>query len=101
MAIAYVQEFDGDESDRSTTNYDTIRDRLNVDADPPAGLIVHTAGFAGGGVFRIFDVWESEEAHARFRDERLMPIVSEMMASGTGAPPAREYTYDLHDLVRG
>jgi hypothetical protein len=44
MAIAYVQEFDGDENDRSTTNYDT---------------------------------------------------------SGTGAPPAREYTYELHDLVRG
>ena len=101
MAIAYVQEFDGDENDHSTTNYDTIRARLNVDADPPAGLIAHTAGFAGGGVFRIFDIWESAEAQARFRDERLMPIVSEIMASGAGAVPAREYTYELHDLVRG
>jgi hypothetical protein len=64
-------------------------------------LIAHTAGFAGGGVFRIFDIWESEEAAARFREERLMPIVLEMMASGGAAPPAREYTYELHDLARG
>ena len=100
MPIAYVQEFDGDENDRSTTNYDSVRARLNVDTDPPAGLIVHTAGFAGP-VFRIFDVWESEEHASRFRDERLMPVVSQMMQSGMGSPPDREYTYELHDFVRG
>lgn len=100
MPIAYVQEFDGDENDRGTTNYDSIRDRLQVDTDRPAGLIVHTAGFAGS-VFRIFDVWESEAHHAQFRDERLMPVVSEMMQSGSGKPPDREYTYELHDVVHG
>ncbi len=101
MAIAYVQEFDGDENDRSTMNYDAVRERLNAEADPPVGLIAHTAGFAGGGVFRIFDIWESEQDRVRFRDERLMPIVSEIMASGSGAPPDREYTYELHDLIKG
>jgi hypothetical protein len=101
MAIAYVQEFDVDEDDRSTTNYDTVRAGVNVDADPPEGLIIHTAGFAGG-VFRIFDVWESAAHHTRFRDERLTPAVEKMMReSTTGGPPAREYTYDLHDVVRG
>jgi len=101
MPIAYVQEFDGDDNDRSTTNYDAIKERLNVEGDPPDGLIIHTAGF-GGGVFRIFDVWESEEHHAKFRDERLMPIVEQVMSGGgTGGPPAREYTYELHDLVKG
>jgi hypothetical protein len=102
MAVAFVQEWDGDADDRSTNNYDAIREALHVDADKPAGLIVHTAGFAGGGVFRIFDVWESEEHVKRFLDERLMPTVEKVMAGGgTGEPPAREYTYELHDIVRG
>lgn len=99
MPIAYIQEFDGDDDDRSTTNYDAVKERLNVDADPPEGLIVHTAGF-DGGVFRIFDVWESEAQQVRFRDERLAPIVQDVMRSGA-APPAREYTYVLHDVVMG
>ncbi|MBA2476868.1 MAG: hypothetical protein H0V40_13045 [Actinobacteria bacterium] len=101
MPIAYLQEFDVDDDDRSTTNYDAVKERLNVHADPPDGLIVHTAGF-DGGVFRIFDVWESEEHHKRFRAERLMPIVEQVMSEGgTGGAPAREYTYDLHDVVQG
>ncbi len=100
MPIAFVQEFDGDPSDRSTTNYDAIKARLNADADLPAGLIVHTAGFVGDGVFRIFDVWESQEDFQRFNDERLMPAVAEVMKeAGTIGPPDREYTYELHDVV--
>ena len=100
MAIAYIQEFDGDD-DRSTTGYDAIAARLDVENNPPAGLIVHTAGF-GGGMFRIFDVWESAEHQSRFREERLMPIIEEGMANGTiGSPPDREYTYELHALNRG
>ena len=31
-----------------------------MDTDPPAGLVFHTAGFSGTGLFRIFEVWESE-----------------------------------------
>jgi hypothetical protein len=42
MAIVYLQEFKIDGDDRSTTNYDAVNDRVNVDADPPAGLrIIH------------------------------------------------------------
>jgi hypothetical protein len=100
MPIAYVQEFDAGD-DRSTTNYDSVKERLNVEADPPEGMIVHTAGFTAEGVFRIFDVWESEEHFGRFRDERLMPIVQEILSSSPDAAPAREYTYKLHDVVRG
>jgi hypothetical protein len=95
-----VQEFTVEPDDRSTTNYDGVRERLNVDADPPAGLIAHTAGFTGTGVFRIFDVWESEEGWERFRDERLAPAIQPVMDSG-GAPPSAEYTYELHDVVKG
>jgi hypothetical protein len=100
MSIAYVQEFDASD-DRSTTNYDSIKERLNVEADPPDGMVIHTAGFTPEGVFRIFDVWESDAQHARFMSERLMPIVEEIMKSGSGGTPPRDYKYDLHDVVQG
>ena len=101
MAIAYIQEFDADPGDRSTTGYDTVNRNLNLGGKAPDGLIVHTAGF-DGNVFRIFDVWESEAHWTRFRDEQLMPAVEKMMADNpTGPPPVRESTYELHDILPG
>jgi hypothetical protein len=98
MAIALVQEFPVDADDRSTSSYDGVQARLNVQGDPPKGLLLHTAGFTGTGLFRIFGVWESEEDWQRFREGRLMPAVAPLMAEG-GTPPT-EYTYQLHDLVQ-
>jgi quinol monooxygenase YgiN len=101
MAIAYIQEFDADPGDRSTTGYDTVKRNMDLGDKAPDGLIVHTAGF-DGNVFRIFDVWESEAHWTRFRDEQLMPAVEKMMAENpTGPPPARESTYELHDILPG
>jgi hypothetical protein len=97
MPIAYVQEFDASE-DRSTTNYDAVKERLNVEGDRPDGMIIHTAGFTAEGAFRIFDVWESEEQHARFMNERLMPLVEELLQGGTRP---HESSYPLHDVVTG
>ena len=103
MAVVYVQEFAIEGDDRSTTNYDAVSERLGVDADPPAGLIVHTAGFdKDAGVFRIMDVWETKEDVDRFMHGRVMPIVQELMAGdGAGAPPSREGSYELHHIVNG
>jgi hypothetical protein len=100
MAVAMVQEFTVAEGERSTTNYDAVKEQLRVEADPPAGMIFHTAGFTGKGVFRIFDVWESLADWERFRDERLVPAV-EARSGGTAAPPDIQYSYQLHDFVRG
>ncbi len=84
MPVAFIQEFPLDEGgDRSTANYDEVSRRLNPMADPPAGLILHTAGFdEEAGVFRIFNVWETEEAGRRFEAERVMPIVMDLAGSG-------------------
>ena len=98
MPIAYIQEFAASD-DRTTTNYDAVKERLNVEADPPDGMIIHTAGFTSAGVFRIFDVWESAAQHTRFMNERLMPIVSEIMGDGSDQARPQESTYELHDLV--
>jgi hypothetical protein len=98
MPIAYIQEFPAN-GDTSTTNYDAVKEKLNVEADRPDGMIIHTAGFTAEGVFRIFDVWESEEQHARFMSERLMPIVEDLMSANAGATRPHESTYKLHDVV--
>jgi hypothetical protein len=85
MAVAYVQEFDIVDGDTSTTNYDSIAEKLGNEPGVP-GLIVHTAGFDhDAGVFRILDVWESADDLKRFREERLGPVVGELMASNPGA----------------
>jgi hypothetical protein len=103
MPVAFIQEFRLDGDDRSTTNYDTVNERLNLDEHPPEGGIFHTAGFdEDAGVFRIFDVWESREACDRFMKERLMPIIEELIAGRPDAPPpSREFTYELHDFLTG
>jgi hypothetical protein len=97
VAIAVVQEFTGPADDRSTTNYDKINEHLGTNANPPAGLILHTAGYASPGVFRIVDVWESEADWETFRDERLMPAVMQLT---DGGPPPNQYAYELHHVVR-
>ena len=87
MAVAFVQEFPI--QTRETTNYDAIADRLDVDDNPPEGLILHTAGFDDqAGVFRIFDVWETQEQ-----------IV--FAAGPVAARPSRNDYYALHDVIRG
>ena len=96
MAIALVQEFPIEGDDRTTTNYDTVQERLGTASAP--GLLFHTAGFdEQAGVFRIFTVWDSEADWQTFRTERLMPAVEPMMAGG-GRPPA-EHTYAIHHLI--
>jgi hypothetical protein len=103
MAFAFVQEFAIRGDDRSTTNYDTIAERLDVGSDMPAGLIVHTAGWdEENGVFRIFDVWESREDADRFMRERLQPALDQGVPDEESAtPPDREGSYELHDVNRG
>ena len=97
MAIAVIQEFPIEGDDRTTTNYDRIQDALGTRDNPPDGGLVHTAGFdEQAGVFRIFDVWESQQAWEAFSRDRLMPIVKPMMEQGSRAPETR--VYPLHNF---
>jgi hypothetical protein len=103
MAVAFIQEFDIVDGDTSTKNYDSVVEKLGLGGGSVPGLIVHTAGFDhDGGVFRIFDVWENGDDAKRFYDEKLGPIIEEMMSSGdpSARPPRREATYELHDVIR-
>ena len=95
MAVAVVQDWPEEETDRSTTNYDAINERL-MQREPADGFLVHTAGFTGNG-FRIFEVWESREDFERFTQEVLMPIVSEVAGSDSRMPDLT--VYELHDFM--
>ena len=101
MAHAFIQEFKAIGDDRTTTNYDAVTERIGIANDPPAGLVVHTAGWdEDNGVFRIFDVWESKEHADTFWRERLQPVLDEFMPQGENAnPPDREARYELHDVT--
>ena len=52
MAVALVQEFKVVGSDRPTGNYDHIAKRLDLDSNPPEGLIAQTAGWEAGAFMR-------------------------------------------------
>jgi hypothetical protein len=88
--------------DSSAEIYDAVSAKLDVEKDPPAGIIVHSAIAPEGGGIRIVDVWESREAFESFRDERLMPAV-ESVLSERGIEPAGPPTYEfseIHDLYK-
>ena len=101
MAVAYIQEFDI--VNRSTANYDYVKERLGN--DPIDGLIIHTAGFDDNNhVFRIFDVWESRAQGERFLADRIQPMIDEGPQSfpnpAAFTPPTREGFYELHDVLK-
>jgi hypothetical protein len=100
VAIAYLQEFEIQGGDTSTTNYDAVVSALDLQ-EAPDGLLIHTAGFDhDAGVFRIFDVWETREPGEQFINERLNPIIEPMAAEAAQDPGQHLRTADSRDLVR-
>jgi hypothetical protein len=98
MAVAFVQEFPISGDDRSTANYDALNDHV-MESGVPDGLVSHSAGFdEDAGVFRIFDIWESQAQAQRFIDGIIMPFVQPALDSGA-PPPARQAFYELHNVV--
>jgi hypothetical protein len=61
---------------------------------PPDGLVVHLALERPEGGLRYIDVWESEAHWQRFVDERLHPVVHELLSAvfGDQLPPEPEQT---------
>lgn len=53
---------------------DAVSAEMNVEKDPPSGLVVHVH-FMENGRVNVVDVWESAEAFETFQNERLMPAI--------------------------
>ena len=100
MAVAFVQEFAI--GDRSTENYDWVAAKIGE--GPFDGLIAHSAGFDDdAGVFRIFDLWESQEQAERFIGEHVATQTPDDFPNPRTAAeqPSRQSFYELHNVVRG
>jgi hypothetical protein len=77
-----------------------VRNRLDLENYPAAGLIFHAAG-VGREAWVAYDVWESRDAWDRFLEERLQPAVKEVFAAAglETPPPHRQEIYELHAFV--
>jgi hypothetical protein len=96
MPFARLVEFEPTDEKRNAVLHDAVVERLNVAADPPDGVILHSAGFGEDGTFRVYDVWESRDQAERFENERLFPAIEEV-AGEDFRPPVKRETYELHN----
>lgn len=83
----------------SRTEYEAVRALLDLSADRPAGLILHSAGETASGTVEIVNVWASAEQAAAFEREHLFPAfkASGVMAQ-IGERP-RPVAYEPFDFV--
>ena len=71
MAVCTRLSFNG----ATPRQYESIHTYLDVQVDPPEGLILHAAGPVEGG-WAMLDVWESHEAFERFAETHALPARS-------------------------
>jgi hypothetical protein len=57
----------------SRAEYEAVTKLLDLSANRPAGLILHSASETQSGAVEIVDVWESAEQAAAFQREHLFP----------------------------
>lgn len=96
MPWAYVQTAEGVDLE----TYDRVGAELGDET--PAGAIFHLAGLYEG-TLRVMEVWESEQAYRRFREERLLPAIEKVAGPGAASrewPPPGLEAMDVHNLLR-
>lgn len=92
MAIGLRMKIEGGTAEM----YDGLDGGMNIDADPPEGLIFHAAGPIEGG-WGILDFWESREDFDRFQENRLGPAMAEMGDLPAGPPDIVEFpVHNIH-----
>lgn len=74
--------------------YDAMVAKMGVNDNPPDGSIVHIAGEAPGGAWRVVEVWESEE-HAAAWDAKLDPALAQ---AGIVRPAPEKW--QVHNLIQ-
>ncbi|HMD57309.1 MAG TPA: hypothetical protein VKG82_07550 [Solirubrobacteraceae bacterium] len=82
MPVGIRLKFDGG----TQAQYDAAHSVMNIENDPPAGLLVHSAGPIDGG-WGVIDFWESRDAFDRFTQARLMPQLHGLGDRGFPNPP--------------
>lgn len=94
MAIGLKVKFNGGTQDQ----YDAIHGLMDIDANPPAGMIFHMAGPVDGG-WRIVDVWESRAAFDAFMGAQVQPAMQELGERSFASPPDVE-EFPVHHFTK-
>jgi hypothetical protein len=79
--------------------YDALTEKMFGTLQPtatPDGLILHTAGPLLDGGWRVFDIWESEDAFWRFFDAVILPAARDL---GEVSDQARPEFFPLHNMI--
>jgi hypothetical protein len=82
MAVGLRIKFDGGTEEQ----YRAVHGRMDVDGNPPDGMIFHMAGPIEGG-FGVIDCWESRQHFDTFLQDRLGPAVAELGDRAFSGPP--------------
>src|SRR5687768_16425010 len=77
MAVAMFMSWPGITPDQ----YDSVMARLDLDANPAAGGVLHLAALTDEGL-EACDVWQTEQAFHRFLQHRLLPLAQELELDG-------------------
>lgn len=89
MAVLITAEVPG----QTTEGYDATMAALAGPLSKAAGFIAHGAGAGADGVWRVFEIWESQEQATAFFAEFIKPNLP------PGVTPKRTYL-ELHNFVR-
>jgi hypothetical protein len=94
MAVGLRLKFDGGNQEQ----YEAVHAEVDVDANPPDGLIFHSAGPIEGG-WGVIDFWESREHFDRFQAESLVPAIGRLGERGPQSPPDIK-EFPVHHIVK-
>ena len=78
--------------------YDSVDAKLDLENNPPVGLILHSAGELDGR-FQVFDIWETREAHDNFQQGQLRDAMIAAMGEDVyeGLPEAERQQIEVHN----
>jgi len=94
MAVGLRIKFDGGTAEQ----YEAVNAQMNVEGDPPEGLIFHAAGPIDGG-WGVIDFWESREQFDSFLGNRLAQAIEELGDQAPPGPPdIREFP--VHNTIK-
>jgi hypothetical protein len=89
MAVSVVAHY----PELSAETYDEVIASLDLDANPPAGAILHVAGEADGSITTA-EIWQTEQTFRAYLDYRLRPA---LRMHGVHRDPLVEVT-PLHNV---
>lgn len=94
MAYGIVHHFPGGTKEQYEASIAAVHPS---DGSLPAGQIFHAAGPSEGG-WTIMAIHESQESWEKFRDDILMPRMSQGIEGGFATPP-EETAVDLYKVM--